>query len=218
MYMSKSKALVWAQAVLERLRGLDFVSRRQPEELGLNGDLSYCYTPSGDQYLRKMLQDFDICVEDNIIDVGCGKGSAMRKMAQFPFAAVDGIELSKELAEIATANFSKLNFQQCRIFNTNAALFDEFERYNLVYFFNPFPSIVMRPVIAAIEESLLHSDRELVIIYLNPVCHSDIEANGVFKKVGWYPDHWGLTISIYTNRPMATSRLRSNVRMTLTET
>lgn len=213
MYMSKSKTIVRAQAWLEKRRGLDFVSRCQPEELGLNGDVSYCYTPSGDQYLNRVLKDFNIAENDKVIDIGCGKGSAMRKMAQFPFAKVAGIELSKELAEIAEGNFDKLGYSQCQIFNTNAALFDEFDSYNLVYFFNPFPSIVMRPVIAAIENSIKELDREVVIIYLNPMCHDDVEASGLFKKVGWYPDHWGLTFAIYSNRSKDESRLRNNHKM-----
>lgn len=213
MFNPKSKAAIKLQSWYEGMFGLDFVTRCQPESLGLDANLSYCYTPSGDKHLKRLLRDFAINSNDAILDIGCGKGSAMRMMSQFPFAKVDGIELSTELATIAKRNFDTLGLKNTAVFNDNAALFSNFGAYNLIYLFNPFPSIVMRPVMASLLNSLKEHPREVVIIYLNPICHEDVIADGTFKQIGWYPDHWGLTFAIYSNRPNENSRLKHNRKM-----
>ena len=128
--------LKWAQMVrvlLDRFQGLDFSTIYEPEELGLDSRRSYRSTPSGNRFLVDMLSDFNITTEDTIIDIGCGLGSAMRKMLQFPFAKVDGIELSSRLAAIAAQNFKQLNVARTKIFNCDASLFNDYDIYNFVY-------------------------------------------------------------------------------------
>jgi cyclopropane fatty-acyl-phospholipid synthase-like methyltransferase len=50
------------------------------------------------------LNDLNITANDSIIDIGCGKGSAMLSMLGFPFARVDGVELSQQIGSIAIRN------------------------------------------------------------------------------------------------------------------
>ena len=87
------------------------------------------------------------------------------------------------------------------IFQVDASDFKDYDIYNFVYLFNPFPDIVMAKVMVAVIDSLVRRDRENVIIYNNPVCHADIVRSGVFSKIRDYPDKWGNGISIYTNYP-----------------
>jgi cyclopropane fatty-acyl-phospholipid synthase-like methyltransferase len=55
------------------------------------------------------LADLKINSNDRILDIGCAKGSAIRCMLKFPFAAVDGVEISKELSlNIFTNKFFKV--------------------------------------------------------------------------------------------------------------
>lgn len=199
--------------LLDRLRGLDFVTAIQPEDVGLDSNYAYTSSSSGNKYLANLLGDFNITPEDSIIDIGCGKGSAMRTMLKFPFARVDGIELSGQIAAIAVRNFRKLNANRTRIFVCDAPLFNNYDAYNMVYLFNPFPPSVMSRVVDALIQSVRRAERELVMIYNNAVCHDVVVARGVFARKGVYPDEWGNGISIYSNRSGTNSRLSANRRM-----
>jgi precorrin-6B methylase 2 len=154
-----------------------------------------------------VLNDFNISSQDSIIDIGCGKGSAMRTMLEFPFARVDGIELSEQIAAITERNFKRLNVDRSRVFICDASLFKNYDAYNIVYFYNPFSSRVMSVVIDALIQSIHRSERELVIIYKHATCHNEVVSQGVFAKIAVYPDELSTGISIYSNRGGGSSRL-----------
>lgn len=202
-----------SRILIDGFLGLDFLNVVQPEEVGLDSERVYRSSPSGDKYLKKLLLDFNISSQDSIIDIGCGKGSAMRTMLKFPFKQVDGIELSKFIAEIARSNFRKLKIKKSTVFIADASLFKEYDAYNIIYFYNPFPSAVMIEVLNSIVESIKKNDRELVIIYNNPTCDEIVVKNGVFMKMGYYSNMWGNRIYIYSNRPEGSSRLLNNRMM-----
>jgi len=202
-----------SRKLLDRFHGLDFLTVVQPEDVGLDPKRAYGYSPSGNKYLVDLLNDFNISSQDSIIDIGCGKGSAMRTMLKFPFARIDGIELSEHIAAIAVRNFKKLNANRIRVFVCDASLFRDYDAYNIVYLNNPFPSSVMSDVIDALIHSIHRSERELVIVYNYATCHDVVVSQGVFAKKGVYPDEWGKGISIYSNRDGGNSRLSANKGM-----
>lgn len=200
-----------SQIAWDQLNGLDFLTIIKPEEIGLDSSI-HRSSPSGDKFLKKLLHDFNISSQDSIIDIGCGKGSAIRTMLKFPFKQVDGVELSEYIANIAIANFKKLKARS-RIYITDAAEFKIYDEYNFIYFYNPFPGSIMLKVIEALVQSLEKKDRELVIIYNNATCHNEIVDSGIFAKIGAYPDKWGNAFSIYSNRSYSNSRLCLNKKM-----
>lgn len=198
------------RVLLERFRGLDFSTVTSPEDVGLDPMYAYKSSPSGNKYLVNVLNDFNITPQDSIIDIGCGRGSAMRTMLKFPFARVDGIELSEHIAAIAVRNFKRLNANRIRVFVCDASLFQNYDAYSIVYFYNPFPSSTISDVVDALIRSINRSERELVIIYSNAICHDLVVNRGYFQKIGVYPDEWGNGISIYSNRDGGNSRLSAN--------
>src|SRR2546425_424286 len=98
--------------VQEIVYGVDISRIVYPEEVGLDPKYVVESGPSWDKYLVRVLKDLHINNQDTILDIGCGKGSAMLSMLKFPFARVDGIELSKEISEIAIRNLTKLKKQR----------------------------------------------------------------------------------------------------------
>ena len=199
--------------LIERLSGLDFQTVIDSEELGLDAKTVYRSSPSGDKYLENLLFDFNITSKDSIIDIGCGKGSAMRIMLRFPFAQVDGLELSDYIAKIAVRNFERLKANRSTIFIGDASQFKKYDVYNIVYLYNPFPCSVMCDVIDNLIQSVKGLDRELIIIYNNATCNNEIVKSGIFSKMGVYPDKWGHLITIYSNRSYENSRLILNKEM-----
>jgi hypothetical protein len=196
-----------SKLMLERIKGVDFSTVIQPEEVGYDSQIVYRSSPSGNRYLVQLLKDIDIIKTDSIIDIGSGKGSAMRSMLKFPFAEVAGVELSEQIAAIAINNFKKLKANRCHVFNCDATKFQNYGRYNMFYFYNPFPADIMSEVIYKIDESVRGSDKEILIIYNNPVYHDSIISFGAFSKVKEYPDEWGNQIFLYSNKSLDHSRL-----------
>lgn len=197
---------------LDKLRGLDFLLPIKPEEVGLDPKRSNASEPSSKRFLKKVLSDFTLSSNDCILDVGCGKGSAIRTMLKFPVGKVDGIELSDHIARIANQNLIRLNSKTSKIFNGDAAQFTGYDAYNFIYFYNPFPSFVMSAVINSLIQSIHRTQREVVIIYLNPLCNDVIVNNSVFSKVGIYYRR-GNWITIYSNHIYSNSIVSTNKKM-----
>ena len=180
----------------DKLYGLDFLSVRKEEQLGLNKKLVSKASPSGNKYLKYLLNDIIISENDSIIDIGCAKGSALKYFARFKFNKVHGIELSKPLVKICNNNFKVLKIDKVKAFNSSALDFKKYENYNFFYLYNPFPEIVMKKLIQTLKEQI--NDKKITIIYNNPVCHDLLEEFGFFL-IKTYPDMWGNGINLYSN-------------------
>jgi hypothetical protein len=201
-YLWEERLLRWS----ERLRGVDFTTKAEPDALGLDPAHARTSAPSRKKWLRKVLADLPIGPGDSIVDVGCGKGTAMRVMLEFPFAAVHGIELAGAIADTARRNFRTLKIpsERWRVFEADAASFDRLDSYRYVYLYNPFSCAVMERFMARVAASLQSSPRPLTLIYDNPICHDTIIAAGVLRKLAReYPDGWGNPIYLYANRSPA---------------
>lgn len=197
-----------SRILTDRCHGLDFISSIQPEKVGLDSNYAYRSSPSGNKYLANVLNDLTITKKDSIIDIGCGKGSAMRTMLKFPFARVDGVELSEYIAAIAARNFKKLKINRSEIFACDSSTFRDYDAYNLVYFYNPFPCGIMLMVIDNLIQSIRRCPREVVIIYNNPVCNDVVVNQGGFYKIRDYPDEWGNgMIYVYSSFDIKHSRM-----------
>ncbi len=181
----------------DRIQGLDFLTTIPPRELGLDDSQVFRGSPSGNVYLSRLLRDLRISANDRFLDIGCSKGSAIRCALKFPFQRVDGVEIAPVLASIASKNFKKLGNKNVQIYNMDACHFNKYSEYNIYYLYNPCPEPVLAKILTRIAECAYN--REILIIYNNPTCHSLIESHGFFKS-GEYPDEWGNGIFIYSNK------------------
>ena len=186
-----------AMVAWERMQGLDFSTTIPPRELGFDDSQVFRGSPSGNIYLFNILRDMNISASDRFLDIGCSKGSAIRCALNYPFEWVDGIEIAPPLASIASKNFRKLDKNNVKIYNMDAREFQKYGDYNFFYLYNPCPESVLAPILNRIADSAL--DRELVIIYNNPTCHTLIQSHG-FNKFLEYPDEWGNGIFVYSNK------------------
>jgi len=183
----------------DQLRGLDFLRVIPPEIVGLDPQLAFRSSPSGNQWLRSALRSLSITKSDRIVDIGCGKGSAMRVMLGFPFGRVDGVELSPQIASIARRNFERLHVPEdrLRVHTADARDFDDLDEFNYIYLYNPFPSQIFELFVGRISASLIRRPRQLTIIYNNPTCHDQIMSTGRFQKALELPAEWNNAIFVY---------------------
>ena len=156
-------------------------------------NVSKC-SPSGNRYLKKAFSNFKITNKDSILDIGCGKGSAIRVLVKFDFNKVDGIELSEYLAKKAINNFKVLNNSKPIIYHKNVLEFKDFNNYNYFYLYNPFPSSIFIKFLKILNKQI--SGKIIYFVYNNPICHNLLIQDG-FELINIYPDMWGNGINVY---------------------
>lgn len=193
---------VLASLAIDDLRGLDFLRNVEPESVGLDPELSFHYSPSSKRWLGPLLRKMSVSNQDEIVDIGCGKGAAMRIMLDFPFRSVAGVEISTEMATIARRNFERLHVAEgrVRIFNADARGFDGLDRFNYIYLFNPFPPPVFTRFFGRVTDSMIRQPRQLTIIYNNPTCDDQVVRSGRFERKLEMPADWGNQMFVYKSR------------------
>jgi SAM-dependent methyltransferase len=191
-----SNLALLAQRPFDRLRGLDFLGVVDTGTLGLNPKLVHRSSPSGGRGLARLLSSCGVSRDDAMLDVGCGKGNALRTMQRQPFARVDGLELAPELGAVARTNFGRLGSRHTTIFQGDARTFDCYADYSYLYLYNPFPAEVMEPFLAAVEASLETKPRTLTVVYVNATCDV-LSRSDTFDVIGQSVNRRGRSVELY---------------------
>jgi 23S rRNA G2445 N2-methylase RlmL len=123
-------------------------------------------------------------------------------MARYPFSRVDGVDISKELLEIARENLRRMRVRGSVLFHSDAAAFDGYDRYTFYYLYNPFPQAVMAQTMVRISESLKRRPRKVTLVYTNPKEHAVIESAG-FRRIAEFEGKVGefLPVIVYSAGP-----------------
>lgn len=186
------------------VRYFDF-SPLKTHELGLNPERSNAYRGSATDVCH-ILKCMEIAPGSSIIDIGAGKGRAMIAMAAFPFKTIAGVEISADLTEIARKNLSRAFLRnRTEMTASCASVFDDYDRFSHFYFYNPFPSEVLRDVMTHIRSSLRNKPRESWLIY-NAASSDEVEETictaGVFERhLDYQPDGRKLIV-VYRSKPI----------------
>jgi SAM-dependent methyltransferase len=132
------------------------------EKLGLGPEsLEYCPTPYA--VLRRIFRALPASVrEGTFLDYGCGMGRSVIAACRGGFRKAIGVEISGYLCEIARRNARGLPVE---IVQSDAALFRVPADVSVVFFFNPFRGHILTQVLDLIEDSLIETDRPIVIVY-----------------------------------------------------
>lgn len=178
------KYIFWV--IADKLRGVDYVKNEGYKKLSTDPKESSVFQATRDtKYLKEILENLNINSDDAILDLGCGKGYLLKIFSAYPFKKIGGVEISERLSIIAKENLQKEHITNYEIFNENAMTFNKYNNYNIIYMFNPFPSVVVRTVMKNIREAN-KNNKKITIIYHHPVCHADILADGYFKLYSKY--------------------------------
>jgi SAM-dependent methyltransferase len=185
----RSGELLYALKI--RRYGLDF-EYVSTEDLGLSERRSHFHSNSGGPEFERVLRTLRIAPDSCALDLGSGKGGAAITLRSFPFAEVVGVEISPQLVEVARGNAARLKLRNIRFEESDAGAYTALDCFTHIYMYNPFPCAVTRQVLNNLRASLEQSDRELVLIYRNPLCDAEIAASGLFSKVDEHKpgEHW----------------------------
>jgi SAM-dependent methyltransferase len=166
-----------AHVVLMWLKGVD-LRGVSTGDLGLDDRRSAQYVDSGGADLDAVFRTFEISPKDALLDVGCGKGGTLITLSRYPFAHVDGLDISPHLVHIARRNLSRLRITKARVFCSCAEDFTDLDEYTYLYMYHPFLEPVMKHVLENVCASFRRRPRRLTFVYKNPVCDTLVLAAG----------------------------------------
>jgi len=118
--------------------------------------------------------------KDVFYDIGCGSGRMVCVAALKNVKKCVGVELSKELSELARRNAASLRFRKAPIEIIQADACDiDYTEGTVFALFNPFGAKTLSIVLERIRMNVMHAPRKVRFIYLNPV------ERPVFDKAKW---------------------------------
>jgi len=170
-----------------RLRSLLFVSPNKQEAKD--------YIPTRGRAFRKLLDSLSLPNDSVFVDFGCGKGKLLLLASRYRFKRAVGIEFSPELADIAKQNAARFGIRRrematgtcdIEIVCSDATEYKFRDDENVLFFFNPFSSLVMSRVLANIEKSYERKPRDIWLLYNDPSCRQLINRHTHFQQVGTF--------------------------------
>jgi len=163
-----------------QLKGYD-LDRVEVEALGLDPERCFRYGNSGSPELRSVLRSLTIASGSRIVDLGCGKGGAMLIMAEFAFSQIIGVDISADLLAVAAQNCAHAKVSnRVHFVEADAGLFDDWDDFDYIYLYDPFPKVVFEEVLVNVVRSLDRKERNMTVIYKNPNLHQEILDTGRF--------------------------------------
>jgi len=146
---------------------------------------AYTYIPTQITPLRTVLRKLDLPKDGVFIDVGSGKGRVLLIAAQTGFQRIIGVELSRELCEIARENVKAFLRQtqitaQIEVIESDVATWPIDCGYNVFFMFHPFSRTVLARFLDNLRSSLKQFPRKIWLVYNNPTDEHD-QVIGDFK-------------------------------------
>ena len=179
------RSVAWL--LYERRYGLDTAREVRLAELGLEHPERTHYGPSGWRTLEHILPASDVSPDDVFVDLGSGKGRAVYLAARYPFKRVIGVEIGKELHEIAERNLRavrrRLACQDVELVNSDVLEYELPDDVTVVFMFNPFGGTIFEAVLAKIVGSIDRNPRSLRLVYGNPVEEQRVLTTGRARLV-----------------------------------
>ena len=115
------------------------------------------------------------------MDLGCGKGQVLLVASRFAFKRVVGVEFTRELCSIATANVQAYRKRHrdavpIDVIEADAAEYEVKPDENVFYMYHPFGPAVVRRVVINILSSVARYSRPVWIVYCHPMYGGVIES------------------------------------------
>ncbi len=124
------------------------------------------------------------------LDVGSGKGRATLLASRFPFLRVEGIELNRNLAEIALANAAiwqqsphTAQLAPIALHHADALFYRLPPEPTLAFLFHPFELPILRRFLRRVETSLARNPRPFDLVYVNAEHGSLLDRHPAFQRI-----------------------------------
>jgi SAM-dependent methyltransferase len=143
------------------------------------------YEPLRYSVLLKYLRPLEPTADDVVYDIGSGLGRALHAFSRLGVRRCIGVELQRELADIARENARRLSGRKCPIETRVAdAATADYAGGTIYLFFNPFGPATLEAALARIEETLEADPRSVRIAYFTPRHEHVLHDCGWLELVG----------------------------------
>lgn len=208
--------------LFDRRYGVRTEEEVELETLGVAAPGRNGYLPYRRRLPRGILPQQEVTETDVFLDVGSGMGRVVLQAAlHYPFRRVIGVEVSRQLNDVAVANVCRLRGRlRCRsvvLVHADILDFDIPADASVVFLFNPFSGVVFRRFVERLLESVDRHPREVRIIYADPKEEATLLATGRVTQVrtrrAWGPSAlWSRSNSTRTYRVLPASFSDARVR------
>ena len=160
--------------------GIDFRGYYSAQTLGIANTGATGYEPCYN--IKKYLKICKPTPNDSFLDIGSGKGCAQYYARKFAFSKIDGVELSKQLYDIAIQNVKLIGDDRIHMYHENAIHFREYNQYNYFFLYNPCFENIMEIIAKKIRESFDVNKKRTIVIY-NTAKYKNVFTNLGFKVI-----------------------------------
>ena len=173
------------------LHGTDTVGIIPISKLDVEGEIALHgtgYQCTNAWAFRKVLRSIGFPKSSTFVDIGSGKGKLLLLAAEYGFRHVVGIEISRQLCEVAEKNVARYEGKIDRDLKVRIDQMDaldyQFEDDESVFcMFNPFDEVFLGHMLKNIQESLKRKPRNAWVIYVNPQHRKVVEDNPGFVEL-----------------------------------
>jgi len=190
--LEDQRVIDFRERLFDRRFGLDTAGIIPREDLKIDGPsarYAIHYQPVPPTLFKATVAALRINYSEySFLDFGCGKGKALLLASSFPFKKITGVELSPELANIATVNLQKYKSRRRRCAALEVVCMDAvafpIPRGPIVcFFYNPFGEEIMARVLENLEESVRQNPRDLIIVYFYPEAEALLQKNSFWVSM-----------------------------------
>lgn len=142
------------------------------------------YAPTGRREIQWIFGRLPLQNDDVLVDYGCGKGRVLLVAYTHHFERIVGVELSRELSDIARTNVEKYcrhDPTRVEVLNCDAATHQLRDDETVFFFYNPFGPVVIDAALQNICDSLHRRNRSAWLIYVNPKWRGVVDRNNAFS-------------------------------------
>lgn len=160
-----------------KLKGVDFSTQNIYDltRVGEYKEHGTALVSTSIDFLITLLTDLEKTIKHPLdknlfVDYGSGKGAAIIHAKKLGFKQTIGVEFAKELHEQAQKNIEKLKLKNVTSIYADATTYELPSDISVIYFFNPFDTVVMSKVIENIMQQKENFTQDVYIIYGNASC------------------------------------------------
>ena len=165
--------------VAEKIKGVDYAMIYQ-EDNGKEHCGNYTMVPV--KVMKRIIADCGDVKRLGFIDVGCGKGFAIKKAHEAGFNVVGGVEYNPHLYGICIKNMERERIDTKYIKNEMAQYYQNYDKFDVFFFNNPFDAVILCDVLKVISKA--NSSKKIRCYFLNP----DMKDEEAFSKEGFILD------------------------------
>jgi protein-L-isoaspartate O-methyltransferase len=112
---------------------------------------SIYYATINHSLIREILDRLHLSMDDEFIDIGCGKGRVLAIAATYPVGSIFGVEYEPALAYLAKVNVSRQAHGRISVSQGAAEDYD-YSKITVAYAFNPVEPYVLDLILAKIDK------------------------------------------------------------------